>query len=259
MKSSLKLSAVIITYNEEDNIGRCLDSVKETADEIVVVDSFSSDATADICRSRGVEFIQHPFEGHIEQKNYALSCAGNDYVLSLDADEVLSDTLVASIQAAKQRWSADGYSMNRRTRYCGRWIRHCGWYPDRKIRLWDRRQGQWGGVNPHDHVVMEPGSRLDHLNGDLLHYSYPTIRHHVSQINRFSDIAAREAFADGRRSNLLLDICLNPTLTFFKKYFLKLGILDGYEGFVISTSTAYGKFLKYIKLRELEKQKTEDR
>lgn len=254
MKSSIKLSAVIITYNEEDNIGRCLDSVKETADEIVVVDSFSSDATADICKSRGVEFIQHPFEGHIEQKNYALSCAGNDYVLSLDADEALSDTLAASIQATKQRWRADGYSMNRRTRYCGRWIRHCGWYPDRKIRLWDRRTGQWGGVNPHDHVIMEQGRRLDHLNGDLLHYSYPTIRHHVSQINRFSDIAARAAFADGRRSNFLFDICLNPTLTFFKKYVLKLGILDGYEGFVISTSTAYGKFLKYIKLRELEKQ-----
>jgi hypothetical protein len=100
---------------------------------------------------------------------------------------------------------------------------------------------------------MEQGSRLDHLSGDLLHYSYPTIRHHVSQINRFSDIAARAAFRDGRRSNLLLDICLNPTVTFFKKYVLKLGILDGYEGFVISTSTAYGKFLKYIKLRELEK------
>ena len=253
MKSSIKISAVIITYNEEDNIERCLDSVTETADEIVVVDSFSSDATAEICKSRGVEFIQHSFEGHIEQKNYALSCAGNDYVLSLDADEALSETLVASIQATKQSWSADGYSMNRRTRYCGRWIRHCGWYPDRKIRLWDRRQGQWGGVNPHDHVAMEQGSRLDHLNGDILHYSYPTIRHHVSQINRFSDIAARAAFADGRRSNLLLDICLNPTLTFFKKYVLKLGILDGYEGFVISTSTAYGKFLKYIKLRELEK------
>jgi glycosyltransferase involved in cell wall biosynthesis len=259
MKSSIKLSAVIITFNEEDNIGRCIDSVEQTADEVVVVDSFSSDRTAEICQSRGVEFIQHPFEGHIEQKNYAVTCAGNDYVLSLDADEALSEELIASIQAARRSWSADGYTMNRRTQYCGRWIRHSGWYPDKKIRLWDRRQGHWGGVNPHDHVVMQPGSRLAHLSGDLLHYSYPSIRDHVSQINRFSDIAARAALAAGRQSNLLMDICLNPTLTFFKKYILKLGFLDGYEGFVISISTAYGKFLKYIKLRELEKQKTEDR
>ena len=255
MNSSLKISAVIITYNEEDNIGRCLESLKQTADEIVVVDSHSSDRTAEICKIQGVEFIQHPFEGHIEQKNYALSCAANDVVLSLDADEALSDELIESIQAARQSWRADGYSMNRLSRYCGRWIRHCGWYPDKKIRLWDRGKGHWGGVNPHDHVVMDPGRRIVHLNGDLLHYSYPTIRDHVSQINRFSDIAAGAAFADGRQSNLMLDVCLNPILTFLKKYVLKLGILDGYEGFVISTSTAYGKFLKYIKLRELERKR----
>jgi hypothetical protein len=126
--------------------------------------------------------------------------------------------------------------------------------------MWDRRKGHWGGVNPHDHVVMSKNSRMHHLRGDLLHFSYPTIRDHISQINSFSDIAAREAFERGRRSNLVLDICLNPLLTFFKKYFLKLGALDGYEGFVISISSAYGKFLKYIKLRELErKQMTEGR
>lgn len=260
MKIPIKLSAVIITYNEEDNIERCLESLEKTADEILVVDSFSSDRTAEICKSKGVEFIQHSFEGHIEQKNYALSRASSDYVLSLDADEELSDKLIQSIRAAKQNWSANGYSVNRLTNYCGKWIRHCGWYPDKKIRLWDKRKGHWGGVNPHDHVVMEKNSRICHLQGDLLHYSYPTIRDHILQINNFSDIAARAAFERGRRSNLLLDVCLNPTLTFFKKYFLKLGIFDGYEGFVISTSTAYGKFLKYIKLRELEKQqKTEDR
>ena len=120
--------------------------------------------------------------------------------------------------------------------------------------MWDRRKGHWGGVNPHDHVVMAQKSRLHHLNGDLLHFSYPTIRNHIAQINSFSDIAARAAFEKGRRSNLVLDICLNPMLTFFKKYLLKLGVLDGYEGFVISISTAYGKFLKYIKLRELERK-----
>jgi glycosyltransferase involved in cell wall biosynthesis len=258
MKIPLKISAVIITYNEEANIERCLDSLEGTADEVLVVDSFSSDRTADICKSKGVDFIQHPFDGHIEQKNYALSCASNDYVLSLDADEALSQKLSQSIQAAKQNWTEDGYSVNRLTNYCGKWIRHCGWYPDRKIRLWDRKKGCWGGVNPHDHVVMEKNSRIGHLNGDLLHYSYPTIRDHISQINSFSDIAARAAFEKGRQSNLALDICLNPMLTFFKKYFLKLGLLDGYEGFVISTSTAYGKFLKYIKLRELERQRDSD-
>jgi glycosyltransferase involved in cell wall biosynthesis len=258
MKIPLKISAVIITYNEEANIERCLDSLEGTADEVLVVDSFSSDRTADICKSKGVDFIQHPFDGHIEQKNYALSCASNDYVLSLDADEALSQKLSQSIQAAKQNWTEDGYSVNRLTNYCGKWIRHCGWYPDRKIRLWDRKKGCWGGVNPHDHVVMEKNSRIGHLNGDLLHYSYPTIRDHISQINSFSDIAARAAFEKGRQSNLALDICLNPTLTFFKKYFLKLGLLDGYEGFVISISTAYGKFLKYIKLRELERQQPSD-
>jgi glycosyltransferase involved in cell wall biosynthesis len=217
MKIPLKISAVIITYNEEANIERCLDSLEGTADEVLVVDSFSSDRTADICKSKGVDFIQHPFD-----------------------------------------WTEDGYSVNRLTNYCGKWIRHCGWYPDTKIRLWDRSKGHWGGVNPHDHVVMDEPIRIRHLSGDLLHYSYPTIRDHISQINSFSDIAARAAFEKGRQSNLALDICLNPTLTFFKKYFLKLGLLDGYEGFVISISTAYGKFLKYIKLRELEKEQQSD-
>ncbi len=258
MENPLKISVVIITYNEEDNIERCLESVRGTADEIVVVDSFSSDRTAEICKTSGVKLIQHHFEGHIEQKNYALSCAGNDYVLSLDADEALSERLNQSIRAAKQNWHADGYWVNRLTNYCGKWIRHCGWYPDKKIRLWDRRKGRWGGINPHDHVIMDENSRTDHLAGDLLHYSYTTIRDHVSQINSFSDIAARAAFDNGRQSNLVLDVCLNPALTFLKKYFLKLGILDGYEGFLISTSTAYGKFLKYIKLKELQKQKHSD-
>jgi len=258
MEKTVKISAVVITYNEENNISRCLESLMDTVDEIIVVDSYSSDATGEICKEKGVEFIQHPFEGHIEQKNYALSCATSDYVLSLDADEALSETLMQSIQAAKENWHADGCGVNRLTNYCGKWIRHCGWYPDRKIRLWDRRKGHWGGVNPHDHVVMDPSSRVRQLDGDLLHFSYPTIRNHIIQINSFSEIAAREAFERGRRSNLVLDICLNPMLTFFKKYLLKLGVLDGYEGFVISISTAYGKFLKYIKLRELEKQKHTD-
>jgi glycosyltransferase involved in cell wall biosynthesis len=254
MDNPVKISAVIITYNEEKNIARCLESIKAVADEIVVVDSYSTDKTGDICQRMKVKFLQHCFEGHIEQKNYAVSCAANPYVLSLDADEVLSERLKQSILTAKQNWQFDGYSFNRLTYYCGKWIRHSGWYPDTKLRLWDTSKGRWGGVNPHDRVIMEPNSRICHLAGDLHHYTYHSIRDHIDQINRFSDIAAHAAFAEGRHASLLRDIVLNPLLTFFKKYFLKLGILDGYQGFMIAIHSAYGKFLKYIKLRELNKK-----
>jgi len=254
MGKPVKISAVVITLNEEKNIGRCLDSLRQVADEIVVVDSYSTDRTRDICSSRGVHFSQHAFEGHIEQKNHAVSCASHDRILSLDADETLSEDLTQSILSVKQNWQYDGYSFNRLTNYCGKWIRHSGWYPDTKLRLWDRRKGQWGGINPHDRVMMTEQGRVLHIGGDLLHYSYPSIRDHIDTINRFSEIAARAAQADGRKANLVLDIIANPALTFLKKYFLKLGMLDGYEGFVIAVHTAYGKFLKYIKLRELNKQ-----
>jgi glycosyltransferase involved in cell wall biosynthesis len=253
MSKPVKISAVVITLNEEKNIGRCLDSLRHIADEIIVVDSYSTDQTREICRGRGVNFMQHAFAGHIEQKNYAVARAEHERVLALDADEALSEELQRSILAVKQNWQSEGYAFNRLTYYCGKWIRHSGWYPDTKLRLWDRRKGQWGGVNPHDRVIMGGGSRVTRLDGDLHHYSYRTIRDHIDTINSYSEIAARAAQADGRQSNLALDIILNPLLTFFKKYFLKLGILDGYPGFLIAVHTAYGKFLKYIKLRELNK------
>ncbi|CAB1055678.1 Glycosyl transferase, family 2 [Olavius sp. associated proteobacterium Delta 1] len=253
MANPVRISAVIITFNEEGNIGRCLESVREVADEIVVVDSYSTDNTKEICQKMTVIFLEHQFEGHIEQKNYAVSCAKYAHVLSLDADEILSERLKQSVLSVKQNWQFDGYSFNRLTNYCGKWIRHSGWYPDTKLRLWDKTKGNWGGVNPHDRVLMAAHSRVCHLAGDLHHYSYNTIKDHLDQINSFSEIAARAAYADGGHANLLLDIVMNPLLTFFKKYFLKLGILDGYQGFMIAIHTAYGKFLKYIKLRELEK------
>ncbi|NVM21818.1 MAG: glycosyltransferase family 2 protein [Desulfobacterales bacterium] len=251
MSKSIKISAVIITFNEEKNIGRCLDSLGGVADELVVVDSFSTDKTEEICNDKVVRFIRNPFEGHVEQKNHAVSLAKHDHILSLDADEALSEELRKSILSAKGNWDYDGYFFNRLTNYCGKWIRYCGWYPDKKLRLWDRRKGGWGGVNPHDKVIMNKNISTSHLKGDLLHYSYHTIRDHVSQMNKFSDIAARVAYEKGRRSNLIIDILLNPVLTFMKKYFIKLGILDGYYGFIISINSAFGKFLKYIKLREL--------
>lgn len=246
----MKLSCVIITYNEEKNIERCIVSVKEVVDEIVVVDSFSEDHTKEICTKLGVKFIQHNYASMIEQKNYAASQAKYPNILSLDADEALSEDLKKSILEVKQNWKADGFYFNRLTNYCGEWIRHCGWYPDQKLRLWDIRMGKFGGINPHDKVEMNENAKIQFINGDLLHYSYYTISEHISQVNKFTEIGAQEAINAGKNSNLL-KIFFNPIWKFFRDYFLKLGFLDGYYGFVICTISAHATFIKYIKMREL--------
>jgi len=252
----IKLSVVIITFNEERNIIRCLDSVKDVADEIVVVDSFSTDKTKAICESRKVKFIEHKFEGHIEQKNFAMKQAANDYILSLDADEALSDELKTSLEEVKNNWTDDGYTFNRFTNYCGKWIRHSGWYPDVKLRLWDRRKGKWEGVNPHDKCVLEPGTTIKHLKGDLLHYSYYTIEEHILQANKFSTIAAEQLVKRKKRVPFI-KVLINPFFKFLRNYFLKAGFLDGYYGFIICTITAHETFQKYAKAWRLARQKNE--
>jgi len=250
----VRLSVVIITLNEEKNIRRCLQSVKEVADEIVVVDSFSTDATESICRKHGARFIQHSFEGYIQQKNYAATQAAYDCVLSLDADEALSDRLKTSILETKNNWTHSSYSMNRLASYCGAWIRHGGWYPDRKIRLFEKKKGKWGGRNPHDKFLPDTPGDVCFLRGDLLHYSYYSIEGHVSQVNKFSSIGAASAFADGRHS-YVLKILFKPLFKFLRDYIFRLGFLDGYYGLVISIIASHETFLKYVNLRELGKRK----
>ena len=247
-----KISAVIITYNEERNIGRCLESVKDIADDIVVVDSFSTDNTEKICREHDVRFIQHAFEGHIEQKNWAIAQARYPHILSLDADELLSDRLKRSIREVKENWEFDGYYFNRLTNYCGKWIRHSSWYPSRKLRLWDSRKGRWGGMNPHDHFILEKGASRKLLKGDLLHYSYYSIYQHIEQINRFSDIAAKSFFEVGRKASWF-NIIFNPLWRMFRDYIIKFGFMDGFFGLVISMNSAHETFLKYSKLRKLNR------
>lgn len=242
------ISAVIITYNEEANIARCLGSLQNVSDQILVVDSYSTDRTVEICQEYGAELIQHSFEGHIQQKNFAMQQARFDHVLSLDADEALTEELERSILDAKASFDRDGYRFPRLTQYCGRWIRHCGWYPDRKLRLWDRRKGEWGGMNPHDRVIMEKGSDIEKLSGDLLHYSFPTIASHVETANKFSDIVADELHRK-RKCPGFSKILLNPPFTFLKKYLLQRGFLDGYYGFLVCVISSYYNFLKYAKGR----------
>jgi glycosyltransferase involved in cell wall biosynthesis len=251
---SISISAVIITFNEERNIDRCLTSLKGVVDEIIVVDSFSKDATEEICSKHGVTFIQHPFEGHIQQKNYAIDCSTNEWVLSLDADEALTEELRKSILAIKGQPKFLGYRMNRLTNYCGHWVKYCGWYPDTKVRLVRKDHARWQGVNPHDRLDMNKNEETGFLSGDLLHYSYYSKEDHLKQIEFFGNIAAKELFERGGRSSWL-KIMIKTIAQFFKSYFLKLGILDGMTGFTISRLSAYATYRKYEKLLNLQQQK----
>ncbi len=249
----VKLSVVILTYNEERNIERCIRSVEDLADDLLVVDSLSTDRTREIALSLGARIIDQAFLGYKEQKNFGLDHAKYDHVLSLDADEALDEKLLEAVKKAKQSFSADGYSMNRLTNYCGKWIRHSGWYPDVKIRLFDRRKARWKGRNPHDRLEMHKGSNVVHLPGDILHYSFYSVEEHKAQIKRFTEISAKARFDEGQRSSLL-KVWISPAAKFFKSYFVKLGILDGYSGWMISRYSAYATFLKYRLLLRLQQE-----
>jgi glycosyltransferase involved in cell wall biosynthesis len=242
-----KLSAAIITYNEEKNIERCIKSLLPVADEIVVLDSFSEDKTELICANLGVKFHQHAFDGHIQQKNRALTYTKYDWVLSLDADEALSSELRDSILRLKSASAlSDAYAFNRLNYYCGIPLRHI-WQPDINIRLWRKGAGQWEGKNPHDTFILKPEKTLTRLKGNLLHYSFETIEQHLNQINKFSSIAADDLFKKGKKPGLKL--YFSPVTAFVKQYFLKAGFLDGYYGFVVAVNSAFAKFSKYSKLK----------
>jgi glycosyltransferase involved in cell wall biosynthesis len=253
----LPLSVVIITFNEELNIGRCIESVKKVADEIIVLDSFSTDQTVEIARSHGAIVHQEKFRGYIGQKNFAIQLASYHYILSLDADEALDEQLVNSILEVKKTFSHRAYQVNRCTNYCGRFIRHGLWYPDKKIRLFDRRIAEWGGLNPHDKIELQPGFSVTHLPGNILHYSFNVPEDLVWQNNRLSSIAAASLYANGTRSSWF-KLLVRPAWAFINGYFLRLGFLDGSDGFTIAINTSHQVFLKYNKLYRLQsvKQKT---
>lgn len=244
-----QFSVTIITYNEEKRIADCISSVI-FADEIVVVDSYSSDKTVEICGNLGARVIQHKWPGHIKQKNYALSQAAHDWVLSLDADEVVSPELATQIQQLMQqeRLAPSGYYVPRQTNYLGRWIKHCGWYPDYKLRFFNRQRAQWGGEDPHDSIICE--GKTAKLSGHLYHYSFDTLADHLDTIGRFTDIAALERHKNGVKPSLG-HLVLRPPLAFFKMYFIQLGFLDGMAGLIVCVLSAYHVFVKYTKLYEL--------
>ncbi|HRO68904.1 MAG TPA: glycosyltransferase family 2 protein [Chitinophagaceae bacterium] len=250
------LSVVIITYNEEKNIGRCLDSVKDVADEIVVLDSYSTDATVQIAESKGATVYRQKFAGYISQKNKALELATHHYVLSLDADEALDETLKMSILKAKEGFAFRAYKMNRCANYRGSFIRHGSWYPEAKVRLFDRRFLRWGGFDPHDRVIVPSNVAVCPLKGDLLHYICESVDEHKKRNDNFSTIAARSLYRLGKKTNWL-KIVASPTWSFLYAYLFRAGFLNGYNGLMIAYHQARYHFLKYAKLYSLQKSKTE--
>ncbi|HOP00226.1 MAG TPA: glycosyltransferase family 2 protein [Bacteroidales bacterium] len=245
-----EISAVIIAYNEEQFIERCLASLKDVADEIVVVDSLSTDNTASICSRYNVKFCTRPFEGYVQQKTYATSLASFPWVLSIDADEALSEELRRSILDIKNNLNADGYIFNRLNNYCGKWIRHSRWYPDRHLRLFNREKGRWTGINPHDFFRLNRNCRTKRLKGDLLHWYYSSIEEHVEKMNSFSSIGASELFRLGRKAGACTPH-IHLVWSFFRSYILRGGFLDGQLGYTGCMISAMGSFLKYAKLRKM--------
>jgi glycosyltransferase involved in cell wall biosynthesis len=248
------LSVVIITFNEEKNIARCLSSVKGVADEIVVVDSFSTDRTEEICRSNGAKFIQRKWEGYSSTKNFANTQAAYDLVLSLDADEALSEELRQSIVKIKSLPHAGTYSFNRLTNYCGKWIKHCGWYPDVKTRIFDRHSSAWQG---DIHELLQTKTPPIHLSGDCLHYSYYTVEEHYRQADKFASLSAKNMFMRNKRTSAL-GVYFRCIAKFIRNYFIKLGFLDGPKGFTVCRITAYETYLKYSRLLQMQKSVQND-
>ena len=246
----MSISISIICYNEEKKIRRCLESVK-WADEIVILDSYSTDNTLNICREYTGKIFQHKFDGHIQQKNRAIDLCSNDWIFCIDADEVVSDELRNSIQNLDPgKNDIKGYYAARRVFYIGKWINHGGWYPDLKVRLINKNSGRWGGINPHDELKVN--GKTAELNGDLLHYSYENIFAHINQVNKFTDIMSEEYKKLGKKPSVL-NLTLRPFYKFIKMYFIKLGFLDGTRGFIIACIGAFYVFMKFVKLYEKNK------
>lgn len=251
----IQISAVIITFNEERNIARAIASVRKVADEVVVVDSFSKDGTVAIAEKMGARVIQHPFNGYGEQKGFAEAQAKHDWVLNIDADEELSPELEKSIGEMRSNPQFDAYEFNILTNYCGKWIHHCGWYPNPKLRFWNKTKGRMTADKVHEgwHLHNKDG-KIGFLKGDALHYSYYTISDHLKKIEQYSEIGARFDVARGKHCNFL-KLWLWPKWEFIKLYIMRLGILDGYYGYLLCKNSAYAAFVKYQKIRQYTEMK----
>lgn len=248
----MKISACIITFNEEKNIAEAVKSVS-WADEIIVVDSESTDKTVETAESLGAKVISRKWEGFSRQKQFAVNSASNGWIFSLDADERVSDRLKVEILQLKNRpetVAADGFRIPRLSFYMHRPIRHSGWYPDWQLRLFNRRRGKWKDVLIHESIEMTENANIKKLSGDILHYSVESAAHHHRMIGeRYAPLAAEQMFCGGKRTSFFKIITASAA-AFFQTYFLKGGVLDGLPGFCIARFAAHHAFLKHLLLWE---------
>ena len=253
-----KISVCIITLNEEDNIRAACESVS-WADEIIVVDSGSTDRTRELAAQCGARVLENAWPGFAAQKQFAAEQAAHEWILSLDADERVSEELRASIASLMSKPDgelADGYLISRRAFYMGRWIRGGGWYPDRQLRLYKKSMGQWEGTHIHESVRMKPDARVEILTGDLLHYTVRNAAEHHRMIGeRYAPLGARKMFEQGRRTSPLKIATIGPA-TFLRNYIFKAGFRDGFAGLNIAKFAAHHAFLKHLQLWEMQNQKS---
>jgi glycosyltransferase involved in cell wall biosynthesis len=251
--NGMKISAVIITFNEEDRLPDALASLEGIADEIVVVDSYSTDRTVAIARAAQARVWQNRFEDYGQQKNFAMGKAAHDWILNLDADERVSPELKRALDALKEKAApatVAAFAIKRKTFYLGRWVRHSGWYPDRKIRVFKKSAATWQGRIHEKLLVTGEVARLD---GDILHFTYRDIGDHVSRLNRYASFQAEEILKQNQRL-LLPRLLILPPVTFVRHYIWKLGLLDGFPGLVIATVQSWGTAMKYLKAMALKRR-----
>ncbi len=249
----MKISAVIISFNEEKNIEDAIRSVAWT-DEILVVDSESGDRTREIAESLGATVITNPWPGFSAQKQFATDRATHDWILSLDADERVSEALKSEIQDLQQHGTpADGYRIPRLSYYMEKPIKHGGWYPDLQLRLFNRQRGRWNGAVIHESVKMDLGAPVGRLRSDIIHYTVESASHHQRMIaDRYAPLGARKMFEEGRRTSPVQAV-FSSCFAFVRAYLLKLGFLDGFAGFCIAYFAAHNTYLKHLMLIEIQR------
>lgn len=252
-ESKSLISAVIITHNVADTIGACIEALKKVCDDIVVMDSFSDDGTVEICQKMGVRLIPQEWLGYSQTKNLGNELALHDWILSIDSDEVLSEKLIETLNSLEIK-NGHVYSLDRLTNFCGKWIYHSGWYPEWKIRLFNKNEVKWQGDFVHETLSIPPNFIEEKLNGKLFHYSYRDKEDHLNRIKKYAQLSAQERFEKGKKTSFV-KMYLSPIARFFRTYFLKKGFLDGKEGLLIAWRGGYMVWLRYTILQDLWRSK----